>query len=56
MLGVMHTGGLGGDGAKLGGHHPEIAALETGDDLPDEATFDSIGLAYDESAIHGVRS
>ena len=35
------------------GDDDEALALEAADDLGDEATFDGVGLADDEGAIHG---
>ena len=53
VLGVVPAGGLGVDDAELGGDEGEALALEPADDLADEATFDGVGLADDEGAIHG---
>ena len=40
---------------EFGGHHCEALALETADDLPDEAAFHSVGLADNERSIHARR-
>ena len=39
---------------RVGGDEGEALALEPADDLADEATFDGVGLADDEGAIHGA--
>ena len=54
VLLVVPAGGLGVDGAQLGGDEGEALALEPADDLADEAAFDGVGLADDEGAIHGA--
>jgi hypothetical protein len=41
------------DRAQLEGRDAEALALEAGHDLTDEATFDGVGLAEDQGAIHG---
>ena len=45
-----------GDLAVLEGDDREVPALEAADDLADEASLDSIGLADDEGAIHAPQA
>ena len=55
MLGVVHPGRLEVDGAQLGGHQMQAAALEPADDLAREVAFDAVGLHDDEGPFHDRR-
>ncbi len=51
VLAVVLLGRGDVDGPQLGGHQGQTLGLEPTDDLPDEATFDGVGLADDESLV-----
>ena len=56
LVGVLAVVGLGGgaiDRAQFRRSNGEIAAFETTENFSDEASFDGVGLADDERAIHG---
>ena len=54
MLGIVLGGEVTVDHPQLGGDDLEGASLEPGEDFADQSTFDGVGLADDESAVHGV--
>ena len=55
VLRVMPGQGVGIQLPEFRGHHRETLALETANDLPDEAAFYGVGLADDERSIHARR-
>ena len=56
MLLVVTSERVGIERAQLGGNNREPLGLETAEDLADEASFDGVGLADDERAIHGCEA
>src|ERR687892_333237 len=51
VLGVVALRELGVDPTLVHGHDREALALETADDLADEAALDSVGLAEEQRAV-----